>query len=221
MSLTRMIDRKAINMKKIISLLLCVPMVLAFTSCNKSTDNKNTNSTKGIEKVEDDKDDTEEPSKGSEESEKPQSTGNKVTFSTTDRDGNTFDDSLFADQELTLINFWEPWCGPCVSEIPDLQKLYDNYADQGLLIIGVYAEENMEEDVDIVLTDSDVTYPILKYTSEFDIYQSGYVPTTILVDRDGNIIDTGISYQGADSTLIIGSHSYEEWEEIITPYLGE
>ncbi len=198
-------------------------MVLAFASCSMSTTKKETTTTKRIEKNKDDDEekDIEETAKDSEQEDASESTGNKVTFSTTDRDGNTFDSSLFADQDLTLINFWEPWCGPCVSEIPDLQKLYDNYADQGLLVIGVYSEENMEEDVDIVLSDSGVTYPILKYTSAFDIYQSGYVPTTILVDRQGNIIDTGNSYEGLDSTLIVGSRSYSDWEDIVTPYLGE
>ena len=198
-------------------------MLLAFASCSKSTDKKNTRNTKRIEKDkdEDDDEDVDETSEESEETDVPENTGDKVTFSTTDRDGNSFDDSLFADHDLTLINFWEPWCGPCVSEIPDLQELYDNYADLDLLVIGVYSEEYMEEDVDAILSDSGVTYPILRYTSDFDKYQSGYVPTTILIDRQGNIIDTGNSYEGLDSTLIVGSHSYSEWEDIVTPYLGE
>lgn len=203
-------------MKKLVAMIMCLTMVLAFASCSQSTSKKDTDNTKRIEKGNDDEKDADETTKESEES-----TGNKVTFSTTDRDGNAFNDSLFADHDLTLINFWEPWCGPCVSEIPDLQKLYDDYADLDLLIIGVYSEEYMEDDVDTILSDSGVTYPILRYTSDFDKYQTGYVPTTILVDRQGNIIDTGNSYEGLDSTLIVGSRSYSDWEDIITQYLGE
>ncbi|MCR5802694.1 MAG: TlpA family protein disulfide reductase [Clostridia bacterium] len=198
-------------MKKLVATIMCLTMVLAFASCSQATIKKDTKTTKAIEKVNDDKKDTDETVKDSEES-----SGDKVSFSTTDRDGNSFNDSLFADHDLTLINFWEPWCGPCVNEIPDLQKLYDNYADLDLLVIGVYSEEGMEEDVDTILSDNSVTYPILKYTSDFDKYQSGYVPTTILVDRQGNIIDTE-----NNGTLIVGSHSYSDWEDIVTPYLGE
>lgn len=198
-------------MKKLVATIMCLTMVLAFASCSQTTIKKDTNTTKAIEKGNDDKKDTDETVKDSEES-----SGDKVSFSTTDRDGNSFNDSLFADHDLTLINFWEPWCGPCVNEIPDLQKLYDNYADLDLLVIGVYSEEGMEEDVDTILSDNGVTYPILKYTSDFDKYQSGYVPTTILVDRQGNIIDTE-----NNGTLIVGSHSYSDWEDIVTPYLGE
>ena len=198
-------------MKKLVATIMCLTMVLAFASCSQTTIKKDTKTTKAIEKGNDDKKDTDETVKDSEES-----SGDKVSFSTTDRDGNSFNDSLFADHDLTLINFWEPWCGPCVNEIPDLQKLYDNYADLDLLVIGVYSEEGMEEDVDTILSDNGVTYPILKYTSDFDKYQSGYVPTTILVDRQGNIIDTE-----NNGTLIVGSHSYSDWEDIVTPYLGE
>ena len=61
----------------------------------------------------------------------------------------------------------------------------------------------------------------MRYTSDFDKYQSGYVPTTILVDRNGNIIDTGVSYEGIDSTLIVGSKSYQEWADLIEDLLPE
>ena len=207
-------------MKRYLSIILCISMLASFTACSSTDTKKDDKKRDRIEEEEDEKDEEEkEPSERTEQTEAV--TGNRVTFSTTDRDGNPFDDSVFADHDLTLINFWEPWCGPCVGEIPDLQKIYEDYSDLDLLVIGVYSEETMEDDVDLILSDSGVTYPILRYTSEFDAYQSGYVPTTILVDRNGNIIDTGESYEGIDSTLIVGSRTYEEWEAIITPYLGE
>ena len=70
-------------------------------------------------------------------------------FSTTDRDGEAYDESIFAGQTLTMINFWEPWCGPCVSEMPDLEKLYQTYRDKGFLILMAYlllkaAEMNLD-----------------------------------------------------------------------------
>lgn len=205
-------------MKRYLSILLTLSMLMTFTSCSGARDKRDG---KEKDRIEEEEKEDEEETVRSENTEEEANSENRVTFSTTDRDGNTFDDSVFADHDLTLINFWEPWCGPCVGEIPDLQQIYEDYSDRDLLILGVYSEETMEEDVDYILTESGVTYPILKYTPEFDIYQSGYVPTTILVDRNGNIIDTGVSYEGLDSTLIVGSRTYDEWEDIITPYLGE
>ena len=135
--------------------------------------------------------------------------GGGLVFSATDRDGKTWDESVFADHALTMINFWEPWCGPCVGEMPDLQKLQDAYADRGLLILGVYQTPDMEADVDKVLAYTGVSYPILHYTEAFDPFQSGYVPTTIFVDGEGRVIGEG------DEALHIGSKSFEDWAALI------
>ena len=133
-----------------------------------------------------------------------------VRFFTTDRYAQPWDQSVFAEHKLTMINFWEPWCGPCVSEMPDLEKLYQTYSEQGLLILGVYSTEDRENDVDAVLRQCGTSYPILYYCPAFDAYQTGYVPTTIFVNQDG---------QQVGSTEI-GSKSYEAWAALVEGLLG-
>ena len=133
------------------------------------------------------------------------------TFSTDDRDGNAWDESVFADHELTMINFWEPWCGPCVGEMDELQRLYETYADRGFLILGVYSTPGMEQQVDDVLSSTGVKYPILHYAADFDRFQSGYVPTTVFVDREGRLVTKAL----AGEALLIGSRSYEDWEALV------
>ena len=136
-----------------------------------------------------------------------------LVFSAEDRGGETWDQSVFLSHKLTMINFWEPWCGPCVGEMADLQRLQDTYAERGLLILGVYQTADAEEDVDAVLSQTGVTYPILHYTQEFDAFQSGYVPTTIFVDGEGRLIGEG------SSALYIGSNSYEGWAAVVEDLL--
>ena len=136
-----------------------------------------------------------------------------LVFSTVDRGGETWDQSVFLSHKLTMINFWEPWCGPCVGEMADLQRLQDTYAERGLLILGVYQTADAEEDVDAVLSQTGVTYPILHYTQEFDAFQSGYVPTTIFVDGEGRLIGEG------SSALYIGSNSFEGWAAVVEDLL--
>ena len=136
-----------------------------------------------------------------------------LVFSTVDRGGETWDQSVFLSHKLTMINFWEPWCGPCVGEMADLQRLQDTYADRGLLILGVYWTPDAEEDVDAVLSYTGVTYPILHYTQEFDAFESGYVPTTIFVDGEGRLIGEG------SSALYIGSNSFEGWAAVVEDLL--
>ena len=132
-----------------------------------------------------------------------------LSFSTTDREDNAWDESCFQQAELTMINFWEPWCPPCVGEMPELEKLYENYQDRGFQILGVYATPNQEEDVDDILTDAGITYPILHYCSEFDQFQTGYVPTTVFVNSRGEVI----------GSTQIGSLDYASWAALVEDLL--
>jgi len=100
-----------------------------------------------------------------------------LRFKTVDRAGNTADESLLAGHSLVILNFWEPWCPPCVGEMPELEKLYEAYKDRGLLILGIYSEKGMEDKVDEVLADAGTSYPILRSCKDFDAFATGYVPT--------------------------------------------
>ena len=188
-------------MKKFLSLILCGAMVLSLASCNASNTEETVTSTTPAS-------DTTAPS------EPGADFAPDFTFKTTDRTGNGYDESIFASAKLTMINFWEPWCGPCVNEMPDLELLYEAYKDKDFQIIGVYSETHMESEVDGILKDKNISYPILKYTAEFDIFQTGYVPTTVFVDSKGHIIKMS---DGTD--YVIGSNTYEAWESIIKQYL--
>ena len=109
-------------------------------------------------------------------------------FTTTDLEGSEVTERIFAGHSLTVLNFWEPWCGPCVAEMPFLEQLSQEYADQGVQVIGVFATPNADEDVQAVLDSTGVSYPILRYVREFGPMQTGYVPTTVIVDGTGAIV---------------------------------
>ena len=58
--------------------------------------------------------------------------------------------------------------------------------------------------MELVLKDAGVSYPILKYSSDFDLLQTGYVPTTVLLDGEGHLLAQPFS----------GAMEYEDWAEI-------
>ena len=130
-------------------------------------------------------------------------------FTTLDADGKEWTESCFASAKLTLINFWEPWCPPCVGEMPDLQRLQEDYKDKGLLILGVYSTLEMREEAMEVVKDAGVTYPILEYVGAFDQFQSGYVPTSVFVDGEGHVV----------GETQVGSRSYEAWAALVEDLL--
>ena len=124
------------------------------------------------------------------------------SFSTKDISGEKWTESCFAEAELTMINFWEPWCPPCVGEMPDLERLYQDYRERGFQILGVYSTE---ENAATVIEETGVSYPILHYVPEFDVFQTGYVPTTVFVNRWGEIV----------GQTQIGGRNYAAWAEIV------
>jgi len=123
-------------------------------------------------------------------------------FSTTALDGSTVDESLFEGKSLIMLNLWEPWCGPCVQEMPDLQKLYEEYKDKGFLLIGAYSTESGTADI---VEKLGISYPIVKMCAEFSQFQTQYVPTTVFLDAEGKMV----------GEQFIGGASYEVWKSRI------
>lgn len=130
-------------------------------------------------------------------------------FTTTDFEGNPVTEQIFAGHSLTILNFWEPWCGPCVGEMPDLQKLSLEYSGRGVQVIGVFSTPDADEDVRTVLDMTGVTYPILRYTGEFDFLQTGYVPTTVVIGSSGGIVVESFA----------GAMDYDSWAALIEELL--
>jgi peroxiredoxin len=100
---------------------------------------------------------------------------------------------------VVMINFWASWCGPCRQEMPLLESLYQRYNALGFELLGV----NVEQDVDDAkrwLADRPVSFPVLLDPENelTKIYQVKAMPSTILVDRDGNVRHLHKGYKPGD-----------------------
>ena len=118
-------------------------------------------------------------------------------FSGKDFDGNAVDGSLFSNNAVTVINFWFNGCKPCVAELSKLNELNDTIQSMGGEVIGINTEtfdgnEAAMKEASSILESQGAKYRNFSIDSDSDAgkYASNIMafPTTILVDRNGNIV---------------------------------
>lgn len=117
-------------------------------------------------------------------------------FELTDQFGNTH---TLVDYKgkVIFLNFWATWCGPCRNEMPEIQKLYEEYSSQGedaeVVILGAAApdmgQEGSVEEIAAFMEENGYSYPVLmdETWEMFNWYGISAFPTTFMIDRDGNI----------------------------------
>jgi len=90
--------------------------------------------------------------------------------------------------QVVMLNFWASWCGPCRQEMPILEQLSKRYGKLGFTMVGVNVEQDSSK-AEAYLRDVKVTFPILFDTtsSTSKLYSVNAMPTTIIIDRNGNM----------------------------------
>ena len=114
----------------------------------------------------------------------------------TDQFGNTHTLSEYKGKVI-FLNFWATWCGPCRNEMPDIQKLYEEYSAQGeeaeVVILGVagpgIGQEGSVEEITKFMEENGYTYPVLMDTKGemFTQYGISAFPTTFMIDKEQNV----------------------------------
>ena len=96
--------------------------------------------------------------------------------------------------KAVVVNFWATWCRPCVVEMPGFSEVYDQYKAKGLEIVGVSLDRDGWNKVRPFLAKNKVSYPIVIGNEELYLAYGGKsaIPTTVFVDRKGNIVETVI-----------------------------
>ena len=112
-------------------------------------------------------------------------------FTLTDLEGKSW--SLQAlHGKVVLVNFWATWCPPCRKEMPDLDKLYQEFKDQGLLILAISDEEITK--VQPFVSEHHYTYPILldPGSKAHKLFAVEGIPKSFVYDRNGKLVAEAI-----------------------------
>ncbi len=94
--------------------------------------------------------------------------------------------------KVVVVNFWATWCPPCRTEMPDLETLYKQFKDQGLVILAISDEDAGK--VAPFIAEQKVTYPILLDPERKvnEIFQIEGIPKTFVYDRGGKLVAQSI-----------------------------
>ena len=126
-----------------------------------------------------------------------ESTGVFKGFKGKDLDGNDVDNSLFAKNKVTVVNFWFSGCKPCVGELSKLNELNEKLKEMGGEVVGINTDtlDNNEagiKEAKEILKAQGASYKNLTFDSNSTVgkYAGNIMafPTTVLVDKDGNIV---------------------------------
>lgn len=143
----------------------------------------------------------------------------EIGFEGQDIEGNAVSNAVFSESKLTMVNVWATYCNPCLSEMPGLGELANEYASEDFQIIGIIsdvqtgaASETIAYAADLIeQTGADYTHLLLN-KSLYDALLTDVtaVPTTYFIDANGTILDT-----------VVGSMEKSAWKEKINALLEE
>lgn len=160
---------------KLISIIFIFAVL--FASCSKTENTDKGTSSKGAETKE------------------TQADGSALVFSTKDLNGDTVTNEIFSKYDLTLVNVWGTFCGPCKAELPDLEAVYKEYSKKNCNVIALTLDLSEDDEAMLELAkeiwkDLGCSFQALYSTEAFyPIFEKlAGVPTTFFVDKKGNII---------------------------------
>jgi peroxiredoxin len=132
------------------------------------------------------------------------SSGPAPAFQLSGRNGKAIDLSQFKGQ-VVMINFWATWCKPCRDEMPLLEDIYKKYKPLGFTLVGVNVEPDSKDAEAWLAKQKPVSFPIAFDTDSkvSKMYKVATMPSTVFVDRKGNIRIMHRGYKAGDENLYL------------------
>lgn len=200
-------------------LLLCLLLMtmLLSSGCGGTEEKEKAQGAETEETAADEKEQTGQAESEDTDGDSGQSAG--ITFEAQDLEGNTVTEAVFAESELTMVNVWATYCNPCLSEMPELGELAEEYRSDEFQIIGIVSDVQEESEAEAVeyaamlVEQTGAAYPhLLLNESLFRAMLSDVsaVPTTFFVNEKGEVLDT-----------VVGAMDKDSWKEKIDGLLKE
>ena len=128
--------------------------------------------------------------------------GRAPDFALNDLAGRRVHLSDYLGRNVILVNFWATWCQPCAGELPHLERLYQKYREQGLVILGVAMDgpETVAQ-VGPWAQRYGLSFPVLldeetRVVGQYNPKRAA--PFNVMIGRDGAVARTREGYSAGD-----------------------
>jgi len=106
--------------------------------------------------------------------------------------------------QAVLVNLWATWCPPCRAEMPAIEKIYNEYKDDGLVVLAVnMTYQDTRSNIEPFINEYGLSFPILldETSSVGSAYQLRSLPSSFFIGRDGIIQEVVIGGPMAEALL--------------------
>ena len=104
---------------------------------------------------------------------------------------------------VVVVDFWASWCEPCAEAMPALERMYQRYRSNGLVVIGV-SEDRTADNAQGFLRRANVSFPVMLDAdhSVADAYRPRTMPSTLLIDREGVVRYVHSGFRSGDAARL-------------------
>lgn len=130
-------------------------------------------------------------------------------FTTQDLTGKTVRLSDFRGK-VVVLDFWAPWCGPCIAAMPHTQEVAAQYKDQGVVVLASCTSDTRASFERWVKANA-AKYPDILWSHDaaerapgrasLALYGVRGIPTQYIIDREGRIVDSVVGYMPGEKIL--------------------
>ncbi len=98
--------------------------------------------------------------------------------------------------KVVVLSFWASWCRPCRGEMPELDSVYKDFKDKGVVVVGVNVDRESAK-AKAFLQSHPVTFPIVLDPNALLLgqYDVASMPTSFVIDRKGVVRKKTIGYR--------------------------
>lgn len=109
-------------------------------------------------------------------------------FTLTDQNGKSVPFDKFKDK-VVFMNIWATWCPPCIAEMPDINKLYNNIKTNKDIVFVMISTDDQFENAIKFANKKSFNFPIYQLESRLpDVYHTRSIPTTFVLSPQGRIV---------------------------------